>query len=120
MEIRLTWTKLDHSPALEDYFRNKVEHLEHFFQPILSADLELAHDHRHRKGRMYRAEARLAVPKKSIYAAEVAEHPYEAVDLLIERLQSQLDDLKERNIKHSARSLLRGKKELRRRLGKRG
>lgn len=96
MEIRLTWTKVDKSPALEDYFRHKIEHMEHFLKPILSADLEIAHDRHHRKGKVYRAEARLSVAKKAIYASEMAEHPYEAVDLLVERLEKELLKHKER------------------------
>ena len=96
MNINIVWTKLDQSDALEDYFLQKVEHLEHYVKPILSAELELAHDHHHRKGRVYRAEARLALAKKTIFAREEAEHPYEAIDLLVSRLRAQLDDYREK------------------------
>ena len=116
MEIRLTWTKIDKSPALDDYFRQKTEHLEHYFKPILSAELELAHDHHHRKGRIYRAEARLAVPKKTIYAAEIAEHPYEAVDLLMEELEKKLLKHKDRFDHHSRRKDLKEKEQVERRI----
>ena len=97
MEIRIKWTKLDQSAVLEDYFRHKVEHLEHYIKPILSADLELAHEtHHHKKGKLYRAEARLALAKKTIYAKEIADHPFEAIDLLIKRLHAQLTDIHDR------------------------
>jgi ribosomal subunit interface protein len=114
MEIRITWTKLDHTPVLEDYFRHKTEHLEHYVKPILSADLELANEtQHHRKGKIYRAEARLALSKKTIYGKEVAEHPFEAVDLLMSSLRSQLDDYKDKFVEHSKRQNLRDKERLR-------
>jgi putative sigma-54 modulation protein len=110
MEIRLTWTHLAHSPALEDYFRHKAEHLEHFYKPILSADLELAHDKHHRKGQTYRAEGRIAIAKKTLYASEVADHPYEAVDLVLGELSKELTKHKERTrIEHSKRRNLEDK-----------
>ncbi|MFO0703045.1 MAG: ribosome-associated translation inhibitor RaiA [Candidatus Andersenbacteria bacterium] len=119
MDTRITWTKLDHSAALEEYFRHKVEHLEHYLKPILSADLELAHDRHHRKGRVYRAEARLAVAKKTIYASEDAGHPFEAVDLLITKLKKELERFRDgRKIDHSKRRNLRDKEQVERRITK--
>ncbi|MFO0705178.1 MAG: ribosome-associated translation inhibitor RaiA [Candidatus Andersenbacteria bacterium] len=92
MNINITWKKLDKSDTLDDYFRHKVEHLEHYDDPIISAELTLTHDHHHKKGRIYRAEARLVLPKKSVFAKEEAEHPNEAIDLVIERLRAQIAD----------------------------
>ncbi|MFH0830627.1 MAG: ribosome-associated translation inhibitor RaiA [Parcubacteria group bacterium] len=114
MEIRITWTKLDQSAVLEDYFKRKIEHLEHYVKPILAAELELAHESsHHKKGKFYRAEARLALAKKTIYAKEVAEHPFEAIDLLMNHLRSQIDDYRDKNkIEHSKRRNLRDKLRL--------
>ena len=119
MEIRIVWTKVDRSAALEEYFRHKIEHLEHYYKPILSADLELAHDHHHRKGRVYRADARLAVAKKTIYAKELAAHPYEAIDLLITDLKKELERYRDgRKIQNSKRRNLREKDRVGRRISK--
>lgn len=119
MEIRLTWTKLDHSSALEEYFRHKVEHLEHYYKPILSADLELAHDVHHRKGRVYRAEAKLDVAKKTIYADEVAAHPFEAVDLLMTKLKKELERYRDgRKIQNTKRRGLEEKEKVERRISR--
>jgi len=119
MEIRMTWTKVDRSAALDEYFRHKVEHLEHYYKPILSAELELAHDHHHNKGRIYRADARLAVAKKTIFAKEVAAHPNEAVDLLITKLKRELERYRDgRKVNHSKRRNLRDKEKVERRISK--
>lgn len=118
MEIRLVWKNLKQSDALEDYFRHKVEHLEHYIKPILSADLELGHDKHHKKGRVYYAEARLAVAKKAIYASETADHAYEAIDLLLRRLSSRINDYHEKNIKHSRGRNLKEKNTVERRFAR--
>ncbi|MDP2587733.1 MAG: ribosome-associated translation inhibitor RaiA [bacterium] len=97
MNINITWQHLDKSEVLDDYFRHKVEHLEHYDNPIISAELSLQHDAHHRKGDIYSAEARLVLPNKKVFAKEQAEHPNEAIDLLIETLRIQLT-------KHSQKS----------------
>lgn len=96
MNINITWKKLDKSDVLDDYFRHKVEHLEHYDDPIISAELALRHDSHHKKGPIYEAAARLVLPKGTVFAKEVAEHPNEAIDLLIEDLRAQLADRHER------------------------
>ncbi len=119
MEIRIKWTNLTASSTLEDYFRSKIEHLEHFYRPILSADLEMAHDEHHRKGTVYRAEARLAVAKKTIYASQKADQAYEAVDLLMNDLGKQIRSYKEKKIiQNTKRSNLRDKKTVGRRIAR--
>ncbi len=119
MEIRIKWTNLKTSAALEDYFRHKIEHLEHYYKPILSADLELAHDRHHRKGEVYRAEARLAVAKKTIYASQGAKEAFESVDLLLNDLINQIADYKDKYIiQHSKRRNLKEKTSVQRRYAK--
>lgn len=118
MEIRILWTHVDQSDALEEYVRHKVEHLEHFHKPILSADLEVARDRHHRKGRIYRAECRLAVAKKTIYADATADHPYEAVDLCLAELRRELDKYREHYPNHSKRRNVRDKGRVQKRVSR--
>jgi len=98
MNINITWKKLDKSDTLDDYFRHKVEHLEHYDDPIVSAELLLRNDTHHKKGPRYEAEARLVLPKGTVFAKELAEHPNEAIDLVIEDLRAQLADRHDRKI----------------------
>lgn len=118
MQIRITWTNLKQSDALEEYFVHKVEHLEHFYKPILTAALELAHDRHHKKGNVYRAEARLAVPKKTLYASELASTGFEAVDLLVEQLEKEIKRYKDRYNNKSKRRSLKEKQQIGRRFAR--
>jgi len=112
MQIRLTWTHLKQSDALEEYFVHKIEHLEHFYKPILSAELELEQDKHHRKGNVFRAEGRLAVPKKTLYASKEASTGFEAVDLLVEQLEKEILHYKDRYMQHSKRRNLKEKQSV--------
>jgi ribosomal subunit interface protein len=98
MNINITWKKLDKSDTLDDYFRHKVEHLEHYEDPIISAELSVQHDGHHKKGPVYQAEARLVLPKGTVFAKETADHPNEAIDRVIEDLRAQLADRHDRKI----------------------
>jgi ribosomal subunit interface protein len=94
MNIQIKGTNLDLTEALREYVNDKVGHLEHYFQDILEARVELETSTHHKKG-FFRCEINLHVPQVGVLRAETTEPDlYAAIDRTIPKLKHEIETYK--------------------------
>lgn len=95
MKILIKGTNLDLTQALKDYVNEKVGRIEHYFQDILEARVELEHPRHHEKG-FFRCEINLDIAGHPlVIRAESTEADlYAAIDTTVPKLREQLEKLK--------------------------
>lgn len=110
MQIKVKATDLDLTPALKVYIDEKLGTLAKFIQKYdepgnAELFLEIARTTRHHnKGLVFKAEGRLALPKKVLYAAEYHDDARKAIDALKRVLRMEIDKYK---AKHTDRPVRR-------------
>ncbi|OGE74574.1 MAG: ribosomal subunit interface protein [Candidatus Doudnabacteria bacterium RIFCSPHIGHO2_01_52_17] len=94
MKIVIKGTNLQLTDAIKAYAEEKVGHLEHFWDEILEARVELEQSQHHRSG-FFRCEINLDVPEKHVMRAE-SEGPdlYAAIDAAVPKLHEQIEKFK--------------------------
>ncbi len=96
MQYNITGKHLDISPALREHVETMLGRLEHFNNSVTSAQVTLQLE-KHEK----LAEATLRVANgKDIHGDARHEDMYQAVNLLEEKLERQLQKLKEKSESH--------------------
>ena len=92
--IRIKYTGIDPTDAINAYVEKKFLHLEKFVQDMREpreCAIELARTSRHHnKGEIYRAEANLRLPGGLIRAERTAVTLYAAIDELKDELEREL------------------------------
>jgi len=118
MKISLKGTNIKILESTTEYVDTKlVRMVEKFLlkdgEPVsLSIEVELTTKH-HRKGKIFRAEAKIAMGKKVLYAEAFGETLNEAIDLLEEELEQEI-----KHFKGKARALmLKGARKLKGKIG---
>lgn len=93
---------IDITPALETYLQKKFTSLEKFIAIFskagtaeLSVEVERTTKH-HRKGPVYRATARLRLPKITLRAEETADDIRVAIDAAKDTLREEIEKYKEK------------------------
>lgn len=96
MKILIKGTNLELTEALKSYVNEKVGRLEHYWDQILEARVELEHVTRHHKG-FFRCEVNLEVPQKHVLRAEATDLDlYAAIDEVIPKLKEEIEKIKGR------------------------
>lgn len=116
MQISLKGTNIQILESTAEYVDNKlVKTVEKFIGndgEVISLNIEVERTTKHhRKGKIFRAEANLALGKKTLYSEAFGETLNEAIDLLEEELEREIKHFKGRSrslMLKSARKL-RGK-----------
>jgi putative sigma-54 modulation protein len=91
MQINLTGHHLDITPALRDYVHGKFERLKRHFDQVIDAHVILTVEKlRHR------AEAAMIVSGNRLFADDVQEDMYAAIDCLVDKLDRQIVKHKEK------------------------
>jgi putative sigma-54 modulation protein len=91
MQINLTGHHLDITPALRDYVHGKFERLKRHFDHVIDAHVILTVEKlRHR------AEAAMIVSGNRLFADDVQEDMYAAIDCLVDKLDRQIVKHKEK------------------------
>ena len=94
MKILIKGTNLELTDALKSYVEGKVGHLEHFWDEILEARVELERSTHHQTG-FFRCEVNLDVPQKHVLRAENTEADlYAAIDMVIPKLREEIEKIK--------------------------
>jgi len=103
MKIIIKQTNLEKTPALIDYINKKLGSLSRFLkevenktEPLLYLEIARNTKHHH-SGNVFTAEARLSLPKKTLYASHFNIDIRTAIDLLEEKLKRELIKYKEKS-----------------------
>jgi putative sigma-54 modulation protein len=93
MNIKITFTNLDKSPAVEDYVSKKLSSLSKFLkgQNEVLVEVELAKTTSHHKsGDIYKAEANITYMGKQFYVVAEKEDLYAAVDQMRDEVERSI------------------------------
>ena len=94
MKIILKGTNLELTDAIKSYAEEKIGHLEHYWDEILEARIELEQSRHHQTG-FFRCEVNLDVPQKLVMRAESTEPDlYAAIDAVVPKLREQIEKFK--------------------------
>ena len=93
MKINIKATNIDLNEAIREYTMEKVQALEHYFDNIQNADVEIGLDSQN-KAKPFFAEVNLAVPGKLIRVRKNSEDLYKAIDKVKDHMKVELDKLK--------------------------
>jgi len=98
MQLSITGHHINITPALRDYVDNKLERLERHFENVTDIHCVLSVEKLRHK-----AEATVQVSGATLFADEVQEDMYAAIDGLIDKLDRQVKKHKEKLQDHHAR-----------------
>lgn len=96
MTINIKATKMELTPAIESYVREKVSGLEKYFDNIIGVEVEvgLTSGH-HNKGEIFRAEINLEVPKKVLRAEVETDDLYKSIAAVKDVMKNEMIKYKE-------------------------
>lgn len=95
MQITISGQNIDVTPSLKEYVEGKFERIERHFDHVIDAHVVLDVDKREQH-----AEATLNVSGKTLFAEAANHDMYAAVDLMIDKLDRQVRDHKEKVTNH--------------------
>ncbi len=98
MQLNLTGHHVDVTPAMRDYVEEKLQKLERHFDHVTGIHCILTVEKLRHK-----AEARVAISGRSLFADAVEDDMYAAVDSLVDKLDRQIIRHKEKITDHHAR-----------------
>ncbi len=114
MQINIKGTEMDLTPSLKTYIEDKLGSLAKFIKKFdepgmaeLSLEVGRTSKH-HRKGLVYKAEGRLPLPNKVLYAVEYHDDLRKAIDALKRVLRLEIEKYK---TKHSEKKPARPSKK---------
>jgi len=94
MNINIKATGMTLTPAIEDYLREKLSHLERFLDPAneaINCQVELGKTtEHHRHGDIFRAEINLRLDGRSFYATREESDLYAAIDKVKDEIISEV------------------------------
>ena len=108
MQIYIKGTLISLTPAIESYVHKKIGALEKYlkkFKPeTVEAKVEVGKTtEHHNKGKIFRAEVNLELPKQMLRAVYEANDLYEAIDLVHDELKRQIVAQKDKIVSSRAR-----------------
>ena len=98
MQLSITGHHINITPALRNYVDNKLERLERHFENVTDIHCVLSVEKLRHK-----AEATVQVSGATLFADEVQEDMYAAIDGLVDKLNRQVKKHKEKRRYHHAR-----------------
>lgn len=108
MKINIKATHIDLTDAIREYAMEKVQAMEHYFDNIQNADIEIGMD-KQDKEKPYFAEVNLSVPGKLLRVTKNSEDLYKAIDKVKDHMKVELEKLKGK-MRHKDKKDLRDKK----------
>lgn len=94
MKILIEGKNLELTEAIRSYAEEKVSHLEHYWEDILEARVELEASAHHQRG-FFTCRVNLDVPQKHLMRAEsTCPDLYAAIDKVIPKLREQMETYK--------------------------
>lgn len=101
--------------AIEDHLIDKIRKIEHLNSFATKIRVVLDHDKTKAPERQFSCSMEIALPGPDVYAADVEEDLYAAIDVVSKKIEQQL---RKRQTKHKARQHRVGKSRKRNRLDK--
>jgi len=103
MIVSLKGTGVEITDSIREYFDEKIVRLTQKLIPknseVIKLDLEAERTTRHhRHGKIFRAEAKLSIGSKVLYAEALGEDLHEAIDLLEEELEREIKKFKTQKV----------------------
>lgn len=103
MIVSLKSTGIEIVESIRQYFDEKIVRLVEKLIPknsdVIKLDLEAERTTRHhRHGKIFRAEAKLSIGSKVLYADAMGEDLHEAIDLLEEELEKEIKKFKGKKV----------------------
>ena len=90
MKLKISFKHLDHTPALDERIKEKTEKLEKYFEGNLKVEWTCwVHEDKHW------ADVKVHGPKFDFFAKASADNMYKSLDLVIEKIERQMDKQKE-------------------------
>jgi putative sigma-54 modulation protein len=108
MNLILSTHNVSLSRAIEDHIISRINKLEHFDRFAIHARVTLEHDQTKAPERQFSCSIRLAVPGPDLFAEDVENDLYAAIDLVSKKIEQQIrkrhNKFKARKHKQAARS----------------
>lgn len=101
MKINLTFTKLEATPAIHEYCQEKMDMLDKYFGDIevINCDVEVEKIIGNRnKGRIFRAEVNIQVPKEILRVEKTEKNLYKAIDKVKDHLMIMITKYKNKRL----------------------
>ena len=107
MKIRIKSTNIILTPNIKDYLEEKILSCEKFLNTKFDtlAQVEIEKSTHHRKGKVFRAEINLKLPKASLRIESTGEDVYFTITDLKDKLQSALKKYKEKQAAESKKKI---------------
>lgn len=96
MKINIKATNTTLTETIRQHIESKLSFIENFAKPEDVIHVELAEDTKHQSGNFFRVD--IQISPHGIYADARGNDFYEALDLAIPKIQTQLSKIKEKKI----------------------
>lgn len=83
---------------LREYLDEKLSHVDKLNVSLIACRVDISRDSHHKKGEVYRVEVNMTVPQRLLRVVEQHEDVRAAIDIVSDKLYSQLKKYKARNI----------------------
>lgn len=100
MQIKVTGHKIDVTPALRDYATEKLERLSRYFDQVQELNVVLGLEKL-----LHKVEATVVMSGKTLHAVATASDMYAAIDVLVDKLETQVRKHKEKVTAHHANTV---------------
>jgi putative sigma-54 modulation protein len=100
MNLILSTHNVTLTRAIEDHIISRIEKLEHLDRFAINTRVTLEHDKTKAPERQFSCSMRLAVPGPDLFAEDVEEDLYAAIDLVAKKIEQQI---RKRRSKYKAR-----------------
>jgi len=102
MKISIKQTNLENTPALSEYIDKKIGSLAKFLKKVEDKSesflyLEIARNTKHHhSGNVFSTDAKLVLPKKTLFASHADSDIRTAIDILEKKLQQEIKKYKDK------------------------
>lgn len=107
MNLTISGHHLDVTPAIREYVQNKLERITRHFDQVIDSHVILCIDNLTEKDKRQKAEINLRVAGKIVHVTSAAHDLYAAIDVLMDRLDRQVQKYKQMLQDHSNMPLKR-------------
>jgi putative sigma-54 modulation protein len=94
MNLTISGHHLEVTPAIREYVQSKLERITRHFDQVIDSHVILAIDNLTQKEKRQKAEINLRVSGKTVHVESAAQDVYAAIDMLMDRLDRQVEKYK--------------------------